>query len=145
MKNLIKIIFLAILIIGCMSIPPKLECSNLDSIKDEIKDFYNADRIEIESRVFKEELYFNEIRSLHITLYNATTITLDFKTLPTDRYERYTNYEEIGNGLETESIKIFNLIKGNCNLRNFNEITIVFGKSGDNDLLLYDFIVNYKI
>ena len=138
------LIVLSIMIVGCVGKPPNLDCDNIDSIKATIKQLYAADRIEISSRVIKEEVYFDEIRSVYVTLYNATTEILDFKSLPLNKYQRFENYEEIENGLKEEGVAIFNMIKRNCSLNNFNEVIVVFGKRGDDDPLLYDFIVHYK-
>lgn len=139
------LIILSIIIVGCVSKPPKLECDNIDSIKATIKQLYAADRIEITSTVIKEEVYFDEIRSIYVTLYNATIEILDFKSLPSNEYQRFENYEEIENGLKEEGAGIFNLIKKNCSLNDFTEVTVTFGKRGDDDPLLYDFIVHYKL
>ncbi len=133
------------MITGCVSNPPKLDCNNIDLIKSSIKRQYQADHVIITSKIIKEELYFDEIRSIYITLYNASTETLDFKSLPTNRYQRFENYEEIENGLKKEGKTIFNLIMKNCSLNDFNEVIVVFGKRGDDDPLLYDFIVHYKL
>ena len=133
------------MIIGCVSKPPKLDCNDIDLIKASIKRQYEADQVEITSKVIMEELYFEEIRSIYITLYNATTETLDFKSLPTKRYQRFQNYEEIENDLKKEGERIFNLFKKNCSMNDFNEVIVVFGKRGDDDPLLYDFIVHYKL
>lgn len=130
--------------IGCSS-PPKLVCHEIDIIKNTIKNNYSADEVEITSRVFKEEIYFDKIKSVYVTVYNATTETLDFKSLPIDKYERFENYQEIEDGLENEGKRILDLIRENCDLENFNEVIVVFGKRGKNDPLLYDFIVHYKI
>lgn len=143
--KLILIIVLAIYFTGCTNKSPVLSCTNVELIKDKITKRYGADRVTIESKVLKEEIYFKELRNVYITIYNPTMEALDFKLLQTDVYQRFDEYELIETKLGKEGEMILSLIKKNCDLNNFNNVMVVFGKNGDDGKLLYDFTVNYPI
>lgn len=149
MKNIIFFLLNSILIVGCMTSSKnkqiELKCSaDIDSVKNEIQNLYNADSVKIYSKRIKEEVYFTEINCPVVLVYNATTNVLDFKTLPTTHYQRFENFEQIEDDLKNEGTIIAQSIIGKCDMTEFNDLIIEFIKLDDEGNPIYRFICHYK-
>jgi hypothetical protein len=149
MKKAIFILLCSTLIVGCMASlkneQGELKCSvPIYTIKDEIREIYNADSVKIYSRRLKEEIYFTEITCLVVLVYNAKTDVLDFKTLPTTYYQRFDNFEQIENELKKEGIIVAQNIIKKCDITGFNDLIIEFIKLDDKGKPIYRFTCHYK-
>lgn len=123
----------------------ELKCTvEIDSIKNEIQNLYNSDSVKIYSKNIKEEVYFTEINSPVVLIYNATTNVLDFKTLPTSHYQRFDNFEQVEAGLKKEGLVIAQSIISKCDMTEFNDLIIEFLKLDDEGKPIYRFICHYK-
>lgn len=149
MKNIIFILVCSIFIIGCMissrNKQVELKCTvEIDSIKYDIQNRYNADSVKIYSRRIKEEVYLSEINCPIVLVYNGTANALDFKTLPTSHYQRFDNFEKIESNLEKEGTVIAHNIINKCDMTKFNDLIIEFIKLDDEGKPMYRFICHYK-
>lgn len=132
---------------GCMRSPKLdlLRCSvDVDSIKTVTRNLFNADSVVIYSKTIKEEVYFTEIHSPVILIYNAKTNVLDFKSLPTAKYRRFDNFEQIESELKQEGLPVAKSIINNCDMTGFNDLIIEFLKLDDKGKPIYRFICHYR-
>ena len=138
------VVFLGILS-SCESKAPRIDCESLVEIEKEVLDKFNANEVKFDSRILKEELYFEEQKVFYVTVLNATTSALDFKTLSNETYVRFDNYETISAKLKIEGSEIVRLVQDNCNVKDFTNLTVVFAKKSSSEGLIYRFGNTYKI
>jgi hypothetical protein len=148
MKRIIFILsalFLILMFIGCEKRPLELKCSiDIEILKENIKLITNADTVLIYTKRLKEEIYFPELRFPVIVIENATTQTLDFKTLPMDKYKDIGCFEEIEKKLKEEGLVWAKSIIDNCDMSNFNDLIIEFIKRSNSNYPMYHFICHYS-
>ena len=131
--------------IGCKTPPPQLNCSiDIEALKENIKSLTNADTVLIYTKTLKEEVYFPEIRCTVIIIENATTKTLNFKNLPVDKYQRFENFDEIGESLKLEGYIFAKQLIEQCDMTDFNDLIIEFHKKDRFEKPIYRFICHYK-
>ena len=127
-KNKKRILFLCVLVTIIFLYKqwkkPKLQCNEV--FVKEIKTKYNADSILLIPTVFQEEIYFEELRSITVAIFNPTTRSLDFKKYKEP--EEFDNYEKVYDELQIEGEKISKIVYKNCSCEGFNNIMIVFLK-----------------
>ena len=149
MKKIMFIFLCSLVIIGCMrpsnNIIKALKCSvAIDIIRADIRNAFDADSVIIYSKKVKEEVYFPEIHSPVILIYNATANALNFKSLPTSHYQRFDNFEEIENMLKREAVFAANSLIEKCDMSEFNDLIIEFLKLDDKGKPIYRFICHYN-
>ena len=116
----------------------------MDSLKKEIVNHFKADSVFIYTKKLKEEIYFPELSGPIILIYNATTRILDFKSLPTDYYQRLDNSIEIEDSLTQEAEPIADILLKTCDLSEFNDLIIEFIKKDKYGDSAYRFICHYN-
>ena len=122
-----------------------LSCSeDIDTIKSDIKNIYNADSVKIYTKRLKEEIYFSEMYFPIIVIYNATSNALDFKVLPTDHYQRFESFLQIENALRQEALPIAHGLIKKCDMSMFNDLIIEFHKLDNEGKPMYRFICHYR-
>ena len=108
--------------------PPALKCScEKKELEEIIKQMFDADEVSLRSIRLREELYFPEIRAIAVDIVNATTNTLDFKSLP-EKYQRFDNFSQVEDSLKKDAEKVAYLLFEKCDTENFNDIMINFIK-----------------
>ena|ERR1035437_4629006 len=150
MKNKFLILLGFNIIIGCMASSNKNKLNNLTCSEDVktilslIKKNYSADSVAIYIKNVKEELYFSEIKSPVVEIYNSTTKTLDFKSLPITHYQRFNDFEQIEDSLKLEGLPIALELTKRCDMSEFNDLILEFLKTDNEGKTLYRFICHYK-
>ncbi len=149
MRKLVFVLLCSLLMIACKASSrnkqTELKCSvDIGIIESEIKEMFKADSVDIYAKKLKEEVYFTEIHSPIVLIYNATTNVLNFKTLPITHYQRFDNFEQIENELKQEGFIVAQSIIDKCNMTEFNDLIIEFLKLDDNGKPIYRFICHYK-
>lgn len=119
----------------------ELNCSvDIEILKENIRSITNADSVKIYTKRYG---YFREIRCLVIIIENATTKTLDFKTLPIDDFQLYNDGYDLDQKLKTEGYVIAKLIIDHCDVNKFNDLIIEFIKRDSYRKPMYRFIFHY--
>lgn len=123
----------------------KLKCSDdVEKIISKIKEMYNADSVFIYTKKLKEEKFFPEIYCPIVLIYNATTRTLDFKNLPTDRHKEFESSLKIEEQLKIEGLPIAQELIKKCEMSDFNDFIIEYHKTDEKGKPLYRFICHYN-
>lgn len=124
-----------LLIASCSGSAPDLNCSvEIDGLKATIGSMYDTEIVEIQSRYIQEEIYFDPIIAIVVTIENATTRTLDLKALP-EELERMNNFFEIEERISQEARPVAELIARNCAIDDFNDIMVIFQRrNGDGEV-----------
>ncbi len=146
MKNIFMLVC-SILMVGCIasseSKQTELKCSaDIEIIESEIKELFKADSVVIYVKSVQEEVYFPELHSPVVVIWNATTSVLDFKKIPPEQ-TRFDNYSEIEDALKQEGFPIANKLIKECKMTNYNDLIIEFrekyqeGKFGDRFICHY--------
>lgn len=124
--------------------PPALKCfCEKEKLEEMIKQMFDADEVSLRSIQLREELYFPEIRAITVDIVNATTNTLDFKSLP-EKYQRFDNFSQVEDSLKKDAEKVAHLLFEKCDTENFNDIMINFIKYDSSGQLNYQFICHYR-
>ena len=149
MKKIFFITFGTVLIFVSMACSSKrveaISCAeDIEAIKDSIKNMYNADSVLIFTKRLSEEIYFPELYFPIVIIYNATTNTLDFKTLPTSHYQGFESSLKINDELELEALPIAQDLIKKCDMSKFNDFIIEFHKLDNEGKPLYRFICHYN-
>lgn len=148
MKNIIFILLCSILIVGCMvssrNNQTELKCSvDIEIIESEIKEMFKADSVVIYARRLKEEVFFPELKSPVVVIWNATTNILDFKKIPSEQ-TRFDNYSQIEDGLKKEGLPIAKKIMKECEMSDYNDLIIEFHEKHQEGKVGHRFICHYK-
>lgn len=118
-------------------------CEDIEILKENIKSVTNADTVIIYTKRLREEIFFPIIRSPVIIIENATTNTLDFKTLPIDKHKDFGSSLQVNDMLQSEAEYIAKMVVQNCNMKSYNDLIIEFIKRDDFGNPMYRFICHY--
>lgn len=141
---ILSALFLFMITMGCRNTPPRLSCTiDIEVLKESIKTMTNADTVLIYTKILREDICFSRIITPVIIIENATTQTLDFKTLSIAEYQRFDNFNEINNELKREAYTIAMQVIDNCDMNNFNDLIIEFIKKDILGEPMYRFICHY--
>lgn len=148
MKYIVFFAFCLMFIIGCMvslkNNQTELNCSrDIAEFEQEIKDVFQADSVNIYLKTLREEIYFPEINSPVIVIWNATTNVLDFKEIP-DEQTRFENYRMIEEELKKEGLPFAKEIISACDMSNYNDLIIEFHEKYQEGKVGHRFICHYK-
>ncbi len=123
---------------------PRLNCDfDLKSLTVDIDSKFKSDTVIIQTVVIQEEVYFPKLICPRIIIANATTGTVDFKTL--ENQTRFDNYEEIEKKLKDEGQFIADRITNSCNIGDYNDLIIEFVKlNKDKKEFDHRFIIHYN-
>lgn len=149
MRNGLIIILFSSLLTGCSLFlnnkEEELKCCSVsvDEMSIEICNKFDADSVIIYSKTLQEELYFDVIKCPVVLIYNATTNTLDFKTLTTSYYQRIEDWEIVEAGLKNEGLVVAQDLMNKCDMTEFNDLIIQFIKLNDQGEPAYRFFCHY--
>lgn len=147
MKHIVFFALCLMLISGCMvslNNQTELNCSvDIEEFEREIKDIFQADSVNIYLRTLREEIYFSEINSPVIVIWNVTINILDFKEI-TDEQTRFENYRHIEDELKKEGLPFAKRIVSACDMSNYNDLIIEFHGKYQEGKVGHRFICHYK-
>lgn len=152
MINLFKFILHSIVLIelvllfgGCKSGNPEIKCDfNQNDFVREIQDELSADSIMMSSVSLKEEVYFPALTAIRLIIDNATTPIYDFKNYNLGIPDRFDDYETMNNKFKEFGKKYALRIFNDCDIREFNDILIDFGKTDKRGNFNSIFICHYS-
>ena len=128
--NIILILLLGLFVASCGQSPIEINCDfDEQSFIKKIKKDYLADTVLFYSKRLQEEAYFPEIRALTLVIENPTTTIVDFKELSLETTTRFDNWDEIDSSLKAGGLKYATELVEYCEMKEFNDIIIEFGKS----------------
>lgn len=107
---------------------------------------FNPDSYSVEYRTLKEESYFEELSVLVLKVVNASTTSLDFKSLPDNVYKRFNDFSRVEQDLKEEAAPMAKMVLSECELDEIDEIIIEFVKYGESSSEpMYRFICHYPL
>jgi hypothetical protein len=140
---LFSLMIFLLLQIGCTRIK-KLNCNiDIEILKENIKYEMNADIVQVYTQTHRVEWWLREIRCPVIIIENATTKTLDFKTLSVDEYQLDDDGYDLDQGLRIDGYVIAKQIIESCDMTGYNDFMIEFIKKNDLGEPMYSFKYHY--
>lgn len=130
------ILILYFFLSGCSirNIEKELECSNIDTIKKEIKATFNAERISMHRIEIKEEIYFPTLHFIEVVIVAPTFKAIDIKKLNADRMN---DYAAIENKIKSELIESYSKIISACTSNNIEKIAFDIKKEADAEVGIF--------
>lgn len=111
-------------ITSCYNREIPYSCDNEHELHELINHLFKADSSVIQSGVIQEEVYFEPIRFLDISIYGAETKLVNFKVLK--KGDRFDNWGEIEIYLKEQSKQLFDFLQNNCKTKNIDELNIIY-------------------